>query len=815
MTAEPTSTSDTPTSSGASRRTFIQLSALTGGGTAAALGLSSCGLLPKGGKDQPLAPADFGKLVWSSCNVNCGSRCPLLMRVHEGRIVRVEPDNTGDNTLGNQNIRACVRGRSIKHRIYHKDRLKTPLKRVGKRGEGKFKEISWDEAYETLASELRRIINKHGNEAVFINYGTGTIGATIGSSWPPGGTAIARLMNLIGGHLEQYGDYSSAAIAGALEQQYGEWIGSNSNDDTRNSKLVVMFGNNPHETRMSGGGETFVTQQAKRESSHKVIVIDPRQSQTAMNLADEWVPLRPGTDGALVAAMIHVILSEGLQDQKFLDTYTQGFDEHTLPEGAPKGSSYRSYIMGQGPDKIAKTPAWAAPITGVPADTIVRLAREIALTKPCAITQGWGPQRQAAGENTARAIFTLAAVVGQIGISGGGNGAREGSASLPLATFPIPENPVKAVLPFFLWTEAVRRGHEMTALTDGIRGADKLTTDMKFIWNYGSNSLINQHADTNRTHDLLQDESKLEMIVVIDNQMTSSAKYADILLPDVSNAEQMDLIRQGSAGNLGYTILADKVIEPMYDCKPIYEILTGIAAKLGVEKEFTEGRTQEEWVKWLVDESRKEIPDLPDFEKLREQGIFRTTLDPVISMKDFRDDPKAHPLTTPSGKIEIYSTVAAEKAATWTLPDGDTITPIPEFLATWEMPGDPLQEKYPLQAIGHHYMGRTHSSYGNVKFLQDAHPQVAWIHPRDAKERGIDDGAEIEVFNDRGRVVTKAFVTSRIAPGVVSLPQGAWYQRDADGIDRGANVNTLTSQRPTPYMKGNAQHTMLVEITKI
>ena len=188
-----------------------------------------------------------------------------------------------------------------------------------------------------------------------------------------------------------------------------------------------MFGNNPLETRMWGGGETFVTQKIKQEYGVKTIVIDPRQSETSVALADEWVDLRPGTDAALVAGLIHVMLTENLQDQKFLDKYTVGLDEHTLPDSAPKNSSYRSYVMGKGPDGIEKTPQWAAKVTGVPADRITQLAREIAQAKPCAITQGWGPQRHAHGENQARAIFLLAAVIGQIGIKGGGTGARESS----------------------------------------------------------------------------------------------------------------------------------------------------------------------------------------------------------------------------------------------------------------------------------------------------------------------------------------------------------------------------------------------------
>lgn len=181
-----------------------------------------------------------------------------------------------------------------------------------------------------------------------------------------------------------------ANIETAVDFHYGGWQGSNSNDDTVNSQLVLMFGNNPHETRMSGGGEVFVTQWAKRKSGHKVIVFDPRYSETAMNLADEWVPVRPGTDAALVAGFAHVMIKEDLLDRAFLDTYCSGFDEAHMPAGVPTNSSYESYVLGLGPDGTEKNPEWAASITGVPAATIRRLAREIATSKPCAITQGWG-----------------------------------------------------------------------------------------------------------------------------------------------------------------------------------------------------------------------------------------------------------------------------------------------------------------------------------------------------------------------------------------------------------------------------------------
>ena len=413
------------------------------------------------------------KVVWSACTVNCGSRCPLRLKVKDGQIVQVMADNTGDEDLGTQQIRACVRGRSIRHRIYNPDRLKTPLKRKPgtKRGDGEWVEISWEQALDEIADKMKEIKRDYGNESIYIQYATGVTGSTIRRSSAKA-SPFARLMNLWGGYLNFYSDYSTAQITSSYPFHYGEFVRGNSFDDVANSKLQVMFGNNPLETRMSGGGETFVTQKVKRDHGVKTIVIDPRQSETSVGLGDEWVALRPGTYAALVAGLVYVMLREGLQDQRFLDKYTVGFDEHTLPESAPRNSSYRAYVMGKGPDGVVKSPEWAAGVTGVPAGRIRQLAREIALAKPCAITQGWGPQRHANGENQARAIFLLAAVIGQVGIPGGGTGARESSANLGMAS-PFNtqhENPVETAIPVFGWTDAVERGEEMTDTRDGVQG---------------------------------------------------------------------------------------------------------------------------------------------------------------------------------------------------------------------------------------------------------------------------------------------------------------------------------------------------------
>ncbi|MGV8964768.1 MAG: DMSO/selenate family reductase complex A subunit [Cellulomonas sp.] len=810
------------TAGGMPRRSFLKWSGFAGGAAALVTAGAHLGDLPGVGAENAVTASgglDVDRTVWSSCNVNCGSRCPLRMQVKDGRIVRVLPDNTGGDEIGTQQIRACVRGRSIRQRIYNPDRLKSPMKRVGKRGAGEFKEITWEQAFDEIAATVTRLIADYGNESIYLNYGTGTLGGTITRSWPPSDTPVARLMNCVGGYLNHYGDYSSAQIAGAATYQYGGWIGSNSLDDAKNAQLQILFGNNPLETRMSGGGETFVTQQTKKLHNVRTLVVDPRYSETALGIADEWVPLRPGTDAALVAGLAYVLVAENLHDQAFLDTYCVGFDEAHMPPGVPAGSSYLSYLHGDGPDGIEKTPAWAAGITGLPAAAITRLAREIGTAHPVHITQGWGPQRHANGENQARAIFTLAALTGSIGVPGGGTGERESSYGLSMANPFVTENPVETSISVFSWTDAIERGEQMTALADGVRGKDKLDVPIKMVWQYAGNALTNQHGDINRTAKLLADDSLCELIVVIDNQMTVSARYADILLPDVSNAEQLDIIQQGSAGNMGYTIVADQVIEPLFDCKTIYEMCTEIARRLGVETQFTEGKSQEDWVRQTVEESQPDVPGLPGFDALREMGVWKSA-NPAgsgnVALVDFRADPVANPLKTPSGKIEIFSERLWQMAQTWTLPEGDKITALPEYIATWEgAEAARTDKKYPLQCIGHHYKQRTHSTYGNVAWMQEAHPQRVWINTLDAAERGIANDDLVQVFNDRGRIELPARVTTRIAPGVMSVPQGAWYAPNAQGVDVGGSMNTLTSWHPSPIAKGNAQHTTLVQIEKV
>ena len=606
--------------------------------------------------------------TWCACVINCGQRCALRVFSHNGQVIRIETDNTQPDTLGPRQLRACQRGRSMRERIYSPDRLRFPMKRVGERGEGKFERISWDEALDTIAKEWTRIKNQYGNDSIYWQYCSGQ------QSLVSSRRAWQRLMNLMGGYLQYYGSYSNAQGAAAFPKTYGGRP-SSLPSEIANAELYVLFGNNPSVTRPSGGGKGFQIDAAlTRHRPKKIIVIDPAFTDTCTARADQWIPIRPGTDAALISALAYEFITNGWIDQAFLDRYCVGFDEKTLPKSAPAKSDYKSYILGAGPDGTAKTPEWAAPITGIPVDVIRSLAREMAMTKPLFVSQGWGPQRQANGEATCRAIAMVPILLGQVGLPGTNTGAHEGNTSFPAVYLPIGKNPVKATIPVYMWTDAILRGPEMTRRNSALHGAEKLRTGIKMIVNSGGNTMINQHGDCNWTDKVLRDTSKCEFILVCDNMMTPSARYADILLPDTLGPETNDAACQGgSHGDVACMLAIQEAVKPMYDQKSSFEICRLLAAKLGLEEKFTEGRSQMGWVKWCYEETRKKVPQLPDFATFWKDGMAKVwgyRKDP-IALEAFRKDPMKHPLKTPSGKIEIYSEQLARETADWEIPEGE------------------------------------------------------------------------------------------------------------------------------------------------
>jgi len=774
-----------------SRRSFLRWSALVGSAAASSKGLPA-GFRRRDPRhalvEQTLAEE---RMIRVGCpSHNCGGRCLLKVFVRDGVIVRIETDDRPGDTVADPQLRACVRGRAYRKRQYHPDRLMHPLKRVGKRGEGRFERVSWDEALDRVAAEFERVKKAYGNQAFYVPYGTGSYNQINGRQ------TAQRLMNLYGGSLGFYNSYSWAAISAATPTVYGTSVTGNQRQDWLNSKYILMWSWNPAEMRDGTNSEYFV--QKAREKGARVVCIDPRMTLSAVSLADEWIPIRPGTDAAMMSAMAYVMVDEGLIDADFVRSHCVGFDGTQMPPGAEGAESYKDYLLGTR-DGFAKTPDWAEPICGVPRATIARVAREYATTKPGVLYQGYGMQRRAYGEQAVRAGCVLAAITGNVGVPGGwasGIALQAPDGGPFWLVFPVGDNPVKALIPSFLWTEAVLRGRDMGG-ADGVRGVAKLETDIKCIWAVACNALVNQHGNVNRTARILADEKP-------------TAKFADIVLPICTQFETWGLEDGWKYGD--EVILMPKIVEPPGETKSDYRTCAEIAGRLGLEQAYTEGRTERDWVAWSLDRYRQtRFPGLPSLDELERSntGIYSVPVTkPAVAFADFRRDPAGHPLPTPTGKIEIFSKRLHDMGRP------DEIPAVPKYIREWESPFGPEAAKYPLSAIGHHYLSRVHSTLEGIDWLEEAFPQRLFINPVDAGARKIKSGDPVKVWNDRGAVVVKCRVTPRIMPGVVALPQGAWWTPDKNGVDRRGSVNVLSSERWTPLAFGNAQHTIMVQVER-
>ncbi len=673
-----------------------------------------------------------------------------------------------------------------------------------KRGEDEFVELPWDEALDIAAAEIDRVRKTHGNGAIF----GGSYGWASAGRFHHALSQIHRFLNCTGGYVSSYASYSTGAAQAImphvlglnfLKLMYGEqnsWPMI-----AEHTEMLVMFGGiNPKNAQVSMGGvtrhETTNWLKSFADGGMDLVNISPQRGDAPTEA--RWLPIVPGSDTALMLAIAHVLETEDLCDRGFLERCATGYEK------------FCSYLLGA-LDATPKAPEWAEPLCGIPADEIRKLARQMA-AKRTLITVAWSLQRAQNGEQPYWMAATLAAMLGQIGLPGGGIGygyGAIGAIGVPIKrldgmTLPQGKNAISDFIP-------VARIADML-LEPGtpyeFNGQNRTYPDIRLIYWAGGNP-FHHHQDLNRLNDAWQQP---DTIIVNEPWWTATAKRADIVFPTTTPYEREDI---GRAPSDSFLFNMPQLIEPVGDARDDYEIFSGLAERLGCAEVFTEGRTAEEWLRHLYDRFRQNVAadgiEVPGFDHLREKNWVELPIAGAehasVPFAAFRDDPATAPLGTPSGKIEIFSETIDSFGYTDCLGH-------PSWIAPDDWLGSSHSKQFPLHLVSPQPGDKLHSQLeAALADMDGARPSLMAITHEDAQQRGIEDGSLVRVFNDRGACIARAQVTSDIRPHVIAIPTGAWFDPGSDGDDTQGNPNVLTRDIGTSRLgQGSSAHSTLVEV---
>ncbi len=686
-----------------------------------------------------------------ACNFDCGGGCALLAYTSDGKITKI----VGNPEAGKYHI-PCVRGLQQARVQEAKDRLTKPLIASGPRGSGEFREASWEEALDHAADRLRDIKRKHGMDTVLYLGGSG---APRGSLHNPK-LLTRRFLSMYGGYIERGNSYSTAATSFATPyvlgtNQVGQDAGS-----LVDSKLIILWGANVIDNRF--GSELEGRIREAKERGVKVVVIEPRKTRTVKTLGTDWIPIYPGTDSAMMLGVLYILISENLVDREYIENYCYGFE------------ALERHVLGLD-DGVPKTPEWAEKICGTPKDQIEWFARLYGGTRPAALIPGLSIQRTMGGEEAVRLAISLQAATGNIGVPGGSSGSYM-AVTLPgpkVGAINVPENLANLLVPIYTWPNMVLEGK-----------AGGYPANVKSIINVGGNYLI-QGSDT---HKSIKAFESTEFNLGIDRFLTDSMRYCDVVLPATTFLERNDIV----AGGGNYVLYSHKVLDPPSDAKNDYDIFNHLAERLGFGEEFTEGKTEEDWLKEFVQDS-----EIPDFDGFKRSGILWGANQSRVAFTDFISDPDKYALDTPSGLIQLSSD-------TYAMTGGSPI-PTSKHIDT--------QDDYPLRLVTPKSRYHIHSQNYNIQWFNERERNGLRMNPADAKARGVIDKDRIRVFTPQGEVRIEAYVTEDIIQGVVCLYEGAWLDIK-DGIEYNGSANILTSTVPTLPSHGSRTHSVLVQVEK-
>jgi biotin/methionine sulfoxide reductase len=678
-----------------------------------------------------------------------------------------------------------------------------------RRGADEFVTVDWDTALRLVAGELARVRDGYGNEAIF----GGSYGWASAGRFHHAKSQLTRFLNCFGGFTGQIGNYSFAASDAILPYVVGSKA-MGSGDTTswdviaEHTDLWVMFGGVPMKnTQVESGGVVSHTARGRladaKARGTRFVAITPVRDDAPDFLDATWIAPRPNTDTALMLGLAHTLLQRGWHDEDFLARHCAGWPV------------FREYLLGH-EDGTVKTADWASAITGVPAGQITMLAQEMARSRTL-VSSTWSLQRADHGEQPFWMLVTLASMLGQIGLPGGGFGFAYGSESgigtvpypFPAPALPVGRNPLTTAIPVARLSDMLLRPGEDYQFN----GERRRYPHIRMIYWAGGNP-FHHHQDINR---LLAAWRRPETVVVHEIWWTATARHADIVLPATTTLERNDL---GAAARDSYLVAMKKAVDPVGGARNDHDILADLAGRLGFREQFTAGRDEAKWLQALYGQAReagrRHDIDLPGFDTFWTDGVAHVwTGKQKVLLEDFRNDPGRHPLSTPSGRIEIFSATIDG----FGYPD---CPGHPVWLEPAEWLGSELARRFPLHLISNQPATRLHSQLDMGRVSRDSKirgREPCRMNSVDAAARSIHDGDVVRIFNDRGACLAGVRVSDAIRPGVLQLSTGAWYAPAQPGVigslDAHGNPNVLTADHGTSTLgQGPSAHSALVEVER-
>jgi anaerobic selenocysteine-containing dehydrogenase len=680
-------------------------------------------------------------IIQGACPHDCPDTCALRVTVEHGRAVRVAGDPDHPSTAGT----LCTKVSRYTERTYSPDRLLTPLRRVGAKGEGRFEPIGWEQALDLIASRLKAIAARDPQRILPYSY-AGTMG------WVQGEGMAMRLFHKLGASLLERTICSAPGMAG-LQYTLG---GAVAMDVERfvDARLILIWGSNP----ITSSVHFWRLAQEARRRGARLVAIDPYRSDTALK-CDQHIALRPGTDAALALGMIRVLIEEDLLDRDYIEHHTLGFAE--LADRAALWP----------PERVAE-------VCGIEAAVVQALARDYGRIRPAAIRLNYGMQRVRGGGNAVRAIACLPALVGAW---------RDPAGGLLLSSSQmVPTTPARHTRPDLLpgWPQRLPRSINMVEIGQALLAADP---PIEALIVYNANPL----AVAPDSEQVVRGFAREDLFtVVIEQFRTDTADYADVVLPATTQLEHFDVHK--SYGHW-YVLANHPAIAPVGEARPNADIFRELAARMG----FTDAPLQASDLEIARDAMDWSHPAAGGarLEEVLKRGWIRMQHPPAPFA--------AGGFPTPSGRCEFWSERLARQG----------LDPLPDYLPPYESAqSDPvLAARYPLALISPPARHFLNSSFANIASLVaiEREPRCE-IHPRDAAARGIADGDQVAIFNDRGRFLVRARVSDRIREGVV-LAWGLWWPRTVEG---GRNVNAVTPTALTDLGRGPTFYDCLVEVTR-